>query len=277
MLSIGTTVAAIYSDFDGFMHESYFSPAKLTIAIGILIFFVSIFGCLGALKESVLLINIFAFLLTIILILEVAACIAAYAMRNDLEQRIESDMEATMKHFGQNDYYTYSWDSAQEYLQCCGVREHFDWSEVELNCTLSQDIIATSDPGYGFYFVPRSCCDTSKGKNCQSQCQSHNEPIALLGEPHVFSHGCLSRLTYIVSECAFLLGVGCFSVALIQVLGIIFARILASSIRRIKTEMLVEAENYRRQMYNSRLQQNIVNPDEKPKGPVLTESANSEA
>lgn len=58
LISIGTTVVAVYSDFDGFLDEYYFSPAKLTTAIGVIILFVSLFGCVGALKESTCLINL---------------------------------------------------------------------------------------------------------------------------------------------------------------------------------------------------------------------------
>lgn len=57
LISIGTTVVTIYSDFNGFLDEYYFSPAKLTTAIGIIILLVSFFGCIGALKQSTCLIN----------------------------------------------------------------------------------------------------------------------------------------------------------------------------------------------------------------------------
>lgn len=58
LISIGTTIRTIYSDFEIFMESHYFSPAALMVAIGIIIFFVATFGCIGAMKGSVCLINL---------------------------------------------------------------------------------------------------------------------------------------------------------------------------------------------------------------------------
>lgn len=57
LISIGTTIEAIYRDFEVFMESHFFSPAVLCVAIGVIIFFVALFGCLGALKESTCLVN----------------------------------------------------------------------------------------------------------------------------------------------------------------------------------------------------------------------------
>lgn len=40
------------------MESHYFSPAALLVAIGIIIFFVATFGCVGAMKGSTCIINI---------------------------------------------------------------------------------------------------------------------------------------------------------------------------------------------------------------------------
>lgn len=58
LISIGTTIRAIYTAFEVFMESHYFSPAALLIAIGIIIFFVALFGCVGAIRGSVCLINL---------------------------------------------------------------------------------------------------------------------------------------------------------------------------------------------------------------------------
>lgn len=58
LISIGSTVGALYSGFDIFMEDHFFSPSALLIAIGIIILFVSVFGCIGAIKESVCLVKL---------------------------------------------------------------------------------------------------------------------------------------------------------------------------------------------------------------------------
>lgn len=58
LISIGTSIKAIYEDFDVFMENHYFSPAALLIAIGIIIFIVAFFGCFGAIRESTCMVNL---------------------------------------------------------------------------------------------------------------------------------------------------------------------------------------------------------------------------
>lgn len=63
LISIGSTVGALYAGFDLFMEEHFFSPSALLIAIGIILLLVSIFGCVGAIKESVCLVKLVSKLL----------------------------------------------------------------------------------------------------------------------------------------------------------------------------------------------------------------------
>lgn len=65
IISVGTTIYAVYEDFSHFLDPSYFSPATLLIVVGILVFIIAFLGCCGALREStcmVLVVNIFNYL-----------------------------------------------------------------------------------------------------------------------------------------------------------------------------------------------------------------------
>lgn len=62
IISIGTTIYAVYEDFQHFLDQSYFSPASVLMVLGGLIFVIAFFGCYGAIKEStcmVLVVNIY--------------------------------------------------------------------------------------------------------------------------------------------------------------------------------------------------------------------------
>lgn len=64
IVSVGTTIYAVYEDFSHFLDASYFSPATVLIVVGALIFVIAFCGCCGALKEStcmVLMVGIVAF------------------------------------------------------------------------------------------------------------------------------------------------------------------------------------------------------------------------
>lgn len=52
IVSVGTTIYAVYDDFSHFLDSSYFSPATLLIVVGGFIFVIAFLGCCGALKES---------------------------------------------------------------------------------------------------------------------------------------------------------------------------------------------------------------------------------
>ncbi|RZC41560.1 CD63 antigen [Asbolus verrucosus] len=113
LISIGSTIKAIYGDFETFMEAHYFSPATLAVAIGVIIFFVALFGCVGAIKESTCLINLFAFFLTLLLILEIAAAVAAYVMRGQIEETIRKKMEYSIEDYYVDVYDRKAWNFAQ--------------------------------------------------------------------------------------------------------------------------------------------------------------------
>lgn len=71
IISVGTTIYAVYEDFRHFLDPSYFSPATILIVVGALIFIIAFFGCCGAIKEStcmVLVVRIFLVFYLFILI-----------------------------------------------------------------------------------------------------------------------------------------------------------------------------------------------------------------
>lgn len=217
LISIGSTVNAIYSDFEHFMDSQYFSPSALFIAIGVIMFFVSLFGCIGAFKQSVLLVNIYGSLLFIILILEVSAAIAAYVMRGDVDVFLDRKMRETIEETDTNPEIKEAWDFTQERLGCCGITSYKDWMKHTFDDQ--------------FEYVPESCFDGPKVSE------------------NLYENGCLDRLHFVIVECAYLIGTGGICVAIVQLLGVIFASMLAKSIRRLKTESERERQQERMRMY----------------------------
>lgn len=235
LISIGTTISSIYTDFELFMETHHFRPAQLIVAVGIVIFFVSLFGCIGAIRESTFLVNMFAVLLSVLLILEVSAAIAAYVMRADISESIEGNMYDSLTDYNKTNDAKSSWDFMQIRLECCGVRQPADWKDSH--------IIFDNKSS-----VPTSCCQ-------YSECQH--------GALHI--HGCLDRLTGIVSESALMLGVGATCVALVQLLGVVFAFMLAKTIRKVKTEEEMRRQENRKRIY----EQLAIGSEDKIVTPVL--------
>ncbi|XP_048522365.1 CD63 antigen isoform X2 [Dendroctonus ponderosae] len=253
LICIGYTIKTIYLNFDEFMETYYYNPSTLAIVIGFFIFIVALFGCIGALKESTFLVNSYAFFLTIIFILQLSVSIAAYAMRSNIENSVHSNMLQAMKYYDVS-YNAFTWNSTQYNLQCCGIYSYGEWSLYSNRSGFALTSIVKDK--HTTLYVPTTCC-------MNEQCSYDS----------LFKDGCLNRLVYVVSQCALLLGVGALCVAFIQVLGIVFASMLAKSIRKVKTQRLVEREERRRNFYD----QVVKNQEAKPKTPMLYTPKDSEA
>ncbi|CAG9759513.1 unnamed protein product [Ceutorhynchus assimilis] len=238
LISIGYTIKSIYSNFEQFMETYYYNPSSLAIIIGIFIFVIALFGCVGAVRESTCLVNTYAFFLTIVLVMEISVSIAAYAMRSNIESNIAYNMKFAMDHFNE-EYNAFTWNSTQYNLQCCGIYRNTEWGAYpEYN--LTKIVLADNTT----LSVPPTCCQ-------QEKCSPAT----------VYTSGCLFRLSYVVSQCALLLAAGALCVSFIQVLGIVFASMLAKSIRKAKTERLVRREELRRNFYDQMMKSRGEKPE----------------
>ncbi|XP_032669110.1 tetraspanin-33-like [Odontomachus brunneus] len=205
IISVGTTIYAVYENFSHFLDPSYFSPATLLIVVGILVFIIAFMGCCGALRESTCMVLVFSVLLSIVLLMELAAAVAAYALQGSIKGLLAEKINVTMHQYGQNKEVSDALDFLQSRLRCCGYNGPEDWNSIELNETIT------------------SCCDNifySIEENCSQK----------------FNEGCINRLSDIIHRSALYIGTGAVAIALIQLTGIMFACMLGRAIRRQKTE-----------------------------------------
>ncbi|XP_045445649.1 CD63 antigen-like isoform X2 [Melitaea cinxia] len=249
IISVGTTIYAIYYDVSFFLDTHQFSPVIFIIVIGVIMLFVSLFGCIGALKESTCLVNIFAVILSLVLVLEVSAAIAAYTLRAQVADMLEENLKDAI-HWYYNSYeVTDAFDFIQSRLNCCGVDSYLDWGEVNAN----KPSISVAN-----ITVPYSCC-----------AQTHYEVI---GEVEIdecvklYANGCLPRITYLIYQSAGLLGAGAMTIAFIQVIGIVFSFSLARSIRKAKSERERRRWEIQERMVNA---YTSLNPDKEKSTPIV--------
>lgn len=232
LISIGTIIKAMYTDFEYFLESSYCSPSDLLIICGFIIFFIAFFGCWGAMRESTLLVNIYALFLVIILFLEISAVIMAITMRVDLRRTIVKNMNNAFNLVENDIDVQNAFDFAQSQLGCCGIRRIDDWKRIpDYNVTWPQSCCT----GYDFY-----------GYNNNFTCPSNSPKL----KHNLYINPCADQVAELVSQTSFLLTTGAICVAFIQIIGIIFARLLSNTIRKLKTERLVEAELRRQQIYS---------------------------
>ncbi|CAG0902628.1 unnamed protein product [Darwinula stevensoni] len=151
----------------------------------------------------------FAVLLVVILILELAAGIAAYALRGDLNELLKNTMLDTMHSYNDSngkDITTAAWNDLQVNENCCGVTNYTDWWK----------------PGpFEKPLLPSTCCESEQLVN--GNCTEMNE---------FHRNGCFGVLSDSFEKNVGIVGGVGVGIAFVQVIGIVFACCLSRSIRK---------------------------------------------
>lgn len=214
LILVGEIIQTIFGDFRQFLDDYFLSPPMLLIATGFLMFMVAMLGAWGAIKESVLIINIYGLSLFFVFILEVAAAIAAFLLQTDVHMMLVRTMNESMYQYENNQYLQNGVDLMQSGLECCGINGPMDWKPV-----LQENIDNNSTNDI---FVPPSCCQTNR-LNFFNDCIDKYEK------------GCIGQMHFIISQSAMLIATGASTVAFVQLLGSLCAFMLAKTLRRNKS------------------------------------------
>jgi len=188
------------------------SIPSLLVAVGAVMLVVAAFGVLGALKESTMLTNIYACLLSMVFILEISAAIAGFVLQGQVREMLIRTMNQSLHAYTTHDTATVAVDFMQSSLECCGVERPEDWIGMFPDKEQTDD----SDAIY----VPESCCG---GYLEESTCTQY------------FLSGCLDQMHFIIGQSAMMIATGATTVAFVQILGVMCAFMLAKTIRRTKS------------------------------------------
>ncbi|KAL7297809.1 hypothetical protein TKK_0008842 [Trichogramma kaykai] len=219
MLIIGSAILSMYHEYQHFLDNRFFSVPSLLIAIGSIIFFIAFFGCCGAIKENYCLIIVFAALMVIVFIMEFAAGITGYVMRNSVGEALQSKMIDTTNKYNTSLEIRQVWDLIQRDFRCCGVNKPEDWE-----ARISNKTERALD-------LPLSCCKPGVSGACKLNGTlefdfSANDNLTY------WNVGCIESMTGFAKEHALQLGGAGLGLAFVQAVGIWFAVYLARAIKR---------------------------------------------
>lgn len=207
LIGVGAYVQIKLTDYYDFFGNEYTGPGILLICVGALIFIIAFFGCMGALKENYCLTMSFAILLAIVFILMIAGGIAAYVLRNEVEDKATAILLKAEDNYKKDAGVKDTWDKLQEEFTCCGVKNATEW--VTKNLTTK---------------YPQSCCVDKTPAKCPA-----NSPIAL---SNIIPTGCEEAfVSWVKDKVAIIGGVG-IGLAFIMIVGVLFACCLARAIRK---------------------------------------------
>ncbi|KAM3961804.1 CD63 antigen [Aphomia sociella] len=206
ILIVGIKAEVNSSPYIDLTDENFYTSAPVVmIIVGIIVFVVAFFGCCGAVKENHCMIITFSVFLLIIFVAELAVGIAGYVKHKDLENNIMRHLNDTIKDYPTNADVRRTFDIIQTDLQCCGINGPKDWKNNNIP-------------------IPSTCCDGQEITNgTPYNCDSTS--------PTLHQDGCLQKVVQHLQEIAAVLGGVGLGIAIIQLLGVIFACCLARSIR----------------------------------------------
>lgn len=203
LIAVGAYVQVKLVDYYDFFGNQYTGPGILLIVVGVLIFVIAFFGCMGALKENYCLTMTFAVLLGLVFIMMIAGGIAAYVLRNEIEGEVKKILVEAEDNYNKNDGVTKTWDKLQREFECCGVNSSAEWPALpQMNGT-----------------YPKSCCK--------------DEATCTLDKPgDMKTMNCEEAfVSWMEDKVAIIGGVG-IGLAFVMVVGVLFACCLARAIRK---------------------------------------------
>uniref|UniRef100_A0A1B6FQ28 Tetraspanin n=1 Tax=Cuerna arida TaxID=1464854 RepID=A0A1B6FQ28_9HEMI len=169
------------------------TPTTAVAIVGACIFIFAFFGCCGALRESHCMIITYAVMLTTLFVIQVLLVVTVYYFRSQAQDFVNENV-------------------SKEYLDYeTKTKEWIDGLQIRLKCCGSTD---NTTPWLKLGIQPPSSCYPD---------QDTTKPI--------FTKGCDPTLVDLVENVLNTTGVVVITVAVIEVVGIIFSLCLSSSIR----------------------------------------------
>jgi CD63 antigen len=202
LIGVGTFIQVNAKTYLDFLSDNYLNTPIAIIILGVIIFIVAFFGCCGAWQESSCMIYTYAVFISVLLVCECGAGIAAFMLKGDLKDVMEHKFKDGLKNYNTEGHegVTNTWNTIQHDLKCCGVTEPADWLSAP----------------YGK--IPRSCCKSTETEECE--------------EKDAYSVGCLALAEdKFISNIAVVGGVA-LGVAFLQLIGVIFSCCLANRIKK---------------------------------------------
>ncbi|RWS29183.1 CD63 antigen-like protein, partial [Leptotrombidium deliense] len=185
------------------------TSAIFCIVIGVILFLIAFLGCCGAFRENHCMLITFSVIMLVILVIELILGGLVIAFKNEVKDLAREGLTNAMKKYDegkQNSTYNEVVDEMQEKLKCCGVNNSADW--ISWNKT-----------------IPASCC----AKKDKTSVDADN---ATCTEDKAFSQGCLHAFEEVIKSAYGPLGGVSITVAIVQLIGIVFACCLAYAVKK---------------------------------------------
>ena len=194
----------------------YIASAVLLIITGTIVSFISLLGSLGAYKEIKYMLKTYFVILLALLAIILTIGSLCFVFRGELDDRLQKEMHASMRLYGNDSHVTEAWDSMQINFECCGVtlrglRGFESWRRE------SPRFNGTSEGP----FVPLSCCRSREEDQIKLACQGRQPR-----KEDTYFDGCYDKMKAVIKGHTVAIGL----VATFAMLFIVFGLILSGTL-----------------------------------------------
>jgi CD63 antigen len=202
----GLTAIARVGQYQLLIEETPNNVAITLVIVGFFIFLIAFLGCCGAIRENYCMLVTFSAIILAILLIELIGSGLILAFKFKLRTLTENGIVAAIeKYNGTDAALDKVLDDMQSNLYCCGANNYSDWDRNSI---------------YKGDHYPNSCCNGTLG------------PFDECKLPNVYTIGCVDKIdNEIRGSFALLGGIG-IAVAVIQLIGIVFACSLSRTVKK---------------------------------------------
>jgi len=145
ILALGTYIQIGSKHYLDFLDSTYLNIPIIFIVLGCVIFIIAFFACCGACSETSWMVKLYSGLMIMVLLGQFGSSIAAFVLKDDFANSIEAQMYNGLENYNETGYegVTETWNYVQQELQCCGIVNSTDWTDVSVK-------------------TPASCCASNK-------------------------------------------------------------------------------------------------------------------
>jgi tetraspanin-7 len=213
-LYIYMELTSVYVDFAPYI--------LIGVGAGIIIF--GSFGCLCTMKGHGRLLYIYATILILVFVVELATAGATFFYRSKVEEGFGSGLETAMKHYATDKDKMAAVDGLQSTLKCCGKNRFEEW--YKLNWSGAELVDR----------VPSTCCISAAGQAKEGQAPAATCDTSSVTD--IYTEGCYTKLTSFMNSNFNLIGGVAIGFAFLQLLGAILTCCLARNINKARYEQV---------------------------------------
>ncbi|XP_077109223.1 tetraspanin-33-like isoform X4 [Ranitomeya variabilis] len=195
-----------------------------------LMFIITFFGCMGALRDVHLLLKIFAGLLIVVLILQLVAAVLGFIFSGMVLDKASAVMLRAIIYYREDLDLQNFIDYIQKKFECCGVNSYKDWSRnIYFYCR-------DANPSLERCGVPYSCCIKEKGQTViNTMCGYETQNLmSWQAEERIFIDGCLDKIVSWGRGNLLFLGYIALGLILLEIVVICLAVVLIHQINFIE-------------------------------------------